>query len=791
MAVLPVGIGPETSYNISRSLRFNSADSAYLNRTPASAGSTTIWTYSVWVKYSVSDNGVFNQPIFWASGNSVNGGLSIAQSPNTPHRFYVYNGGFNIETTQVFRDPSAWYHIVAVIDNTQATASNRTKLYVNGVQVTAFAAASYPAQNAASGVNNTTEHNIGKQIGQSRFFSGYLTEVNFIDGQALTPSSFGETDPITGVWKPKKYTGTYGTNGFYLNFSDNSGTTATTLGKDYSGNGNNWTPNNFSVTAGAGNDSMVDVPTLWGSDTGAGGEVRGNYCTLNPLQQTSTASITDGNLRLAAGATAWGVSLGTIGISSGKWYWEVTTLNDIHPQIGIGTSSTLLTDYVGRTSASYAYRADDGFKVTNGSGSSYGASYTTNDIIGVALNMDAGTVVFYKNGVSQGTAFSGLTGEFFPAVSTYNSKVLIANFGQRAFAYAPPANHKALVTTNLPEPTIKQGDDYFNVVLYTGTGSARSVTGVGFQPDFVWAKGRSNADPNYLHDAVRTVAYRLNSAITDGEYAGLLSSFDSDGFSINSSGGGMNGLNNTFVAWNWKAGGTGVTNTAGSITSTVSANTTAGFSIVTYTGNGTNGATVGHGLGVAPVMIVTKKRNAASNWYVWHQRLSGANYGLSLNTTDAELAFTFGTWGTKTSTVITASQGTNGLTNVNATNDTYVAYCFAEVPGYSAFGSYTGNGSADGPFVFTGFRPRYLLIKQTNTTNNWIVVDTARSSYNEASQWLYPDLSVAEESGAGRYWDALSNGFKIRNAGTGMNTSGGTYIYAAFAENPFKYSLAR
>ena len=278
-------------YQISRSLRFNSADSAYLNRTPASAGSRTTWTWSGWVKRSTIGSSVYSTLLGALSGSN---NFEMRFNGDTLDIYDSVSGvTWRLTTTQVFRDPSAWYHIVFNYNSTQATSSNRLALYVNGVQVTAFSTATYPSQNNLSIFNSAIPQAIGAAL-TGDYSNGYMTEINFIDGQALTPSSFGETNAQTGVWQPKAYSGSYGTNGFYLNFSDNSNTTAATLGKDYSGNGNNWTPNNFSVTAGAGNDSLVDSPTSYGTDTGVGGTVRGNYCTLNPIS-TAGGTFTNGN----------------------------------------------------------------------------------------------------------------------------------------------------------------------------------------------------------------------------------------------------------------------------------------------------------------------------------------------------------------------------------------------------------------------------------------------------------------------------------------------------------------
>jgi hypothetical protein len=370
-----------------------------------------------------------------------------------------------------------------------------------------------------------------------------------------------------------------------------------------------------------------------------------------------------------------------------------------------------------------------------------------------------------------------------------------ANFGQRPFAYTAPSGFKALCTQNLPTPTIgattaTQAGKYFNPVLYTGTGSSLSVTGVGFQPDWVWVKSRSAATDHGLYDAVRGVQKQLESNTTTAETTETtgITAFDSDGFTT----GALAQLNTssaTYVAWNWKANGSGSTNTAGSITSTVSANTTSGFSVVTYTGNATSGATIGHGLGVAPSMLIVKSRSAAYGWCVYTASL-GATYLLKLDTTAA--ATNSGVTEYWKNTAPTSSVFTIGNDlEVNANTKTFVAYCFAPIAGYSAFGSYTGNGSADGPMVFTGMRPAYLLVKNATSSGDWIVVDAKRNTYNMMDSGLQPNGAFAEASNQNYRFDFLSNGFKVRTTNLEANQSGNTIIFAAFAESPFKYSLAR
>jgi len=787
-AVVGAG-GAAGGYEIERSLRFNSADSAYLNRTPASAGNRKTWTWSGWVKISGLDS---TRPLFAAyigSGSTDNQFFSLFFDGGTL-RTSGYSTAY-LATTAVYRDPSAWYHIVCSVDTTSATANNRIRLYVNGVEVTVFSTRNNPSQNADLGINQAAQHEIGQNGGFGSYFSGYMTEINFIDGQALTPTDFGEFNSDTGVWQPIDYTGTYGTNGFYLPFSDNASTT--TLGDDFSGNNNDWTTNNFSVTAGAGNDSLVDSPTRYGTDTGAGGEVRGNYCTANPLLRGGNLTISNGNLGLNSNSN-WTTAYGTFLIpTTGKWYWEVTAGgSNTNPGIALSTSnlSGNLSTYPADTIVSYTYYGSNGNKYTGpgNTNTAYGATFTTNDVIGVAFDADAGTLVFYKNNASQGTAFSSLTSQYIPVFGVFDSGVQAINFGQRPFAYTAPSGFKALVTTNLPAPTIADGGEYFNTVLYTGTGSSLGVTGVGFQPDWVWIKERNGAADHGLYDVLRGVQNQLESNTTTAETAEAngLTAFGTDGFTVGSLAQ-LNTSADTYVAWNWKANGAGVSNTAGTITSTVSVNTTSGFSIVTYTGTGAN-ATVGHGLGVAPSMVICKRRNGTGAWVIGFT-FSGFTWSTDYFQFDtaAKRSDGAGTVFTGAPTSTTIAVGTDA--NTNGGSSTLVAYCFAPVAGYSAFGSYTGNGNADGPFVYTGFRPRYVLLKVSSTTGDWQIFDTARNTYNIMNLRLDANANDAESTAANL--DTVSNGFKLRTASAAVNGSGATIIYACFAENPFSIALAR
>jgi hypothetical protein len=791
--ILAGASGQGGAYNLERSLRFRSSASAYLNRTPASASNRKTWTWSGWVKRGV----LGTDQVFMSSdvGTSVNTWMEFGF--NSSNQLYVSSYTGQRFTAAVFRDPSAWYHVVVALDTTQATEDDRLKFYVNGV-LQSDSGDAFPALNTDYGINNNQIHDIGRRnwaSGIGRYFNGYMTEVNFIDGQALTPSSFGANNASTGVWQPKKYAGTYGTNGFYLPFSDNASTT--TLGSDFSGNGNNWTTNNISLTAGSTYDSMTDVPTLT-SATAA------NFAVFNPLASAGTFS--NANLNLAVGSGGESSGLATMALpSTGKYYWEVlVTAVGSDYLIGIYDGSNTTNPTSG---GSFYFYRNTGQKQQSGSTTSYGSSYTTNDIIGIALDMDGGTITFYKNNTSQGVAFSGISGSNFkPTTYLYNNASAAINFGQRPFAYTPPTGFVALNTFNLPTPTIgatasTQAGKFMNTVTYTGNGaSSRAITGVGFQPDLVWTKSRSGANPNVWIDSNRGLSKFLisNSSNAEGTDATLITSFDSDGFTIGTDNPDYNNFNgDTYVAWNWRANqGTNVSNTAGSITSTVSANTSAGFSVVTYTGNGTAGATVGHGLGVAPKMIIVKNRgNSSPNWVVYHESLGTTGdsylgypeyYLLQLADTSGKYDFSQDTiYDSNSNTFRIGSSGV--MTQVNASSATYVAYCFSEVAGYSKFGSYTGNGSSDGTFNFTGFRPALIMLKRTDSTGNWTIYDSTRSPYNADTKVLYPNLSNAEDASTDHF-DWLSNGFKMRS--TNQNASGGSYIYMAFAKAPTKFSLS-
>jgi len=1127
--VLPIGIGGNTlpGYYLESSLRFRSSATAYLSRTPTTAGNRKTWTWSGWVKrgkitagqwlFGAGPVGTDFELIRFGSGGAANDYLEYVR---------VVGGAVNAQkvSNQVFRDTSAWYHIVVVED----AANTVARIYVNGSEIS-YSTNTNPT-NVNGAINNTVPHEIGRYVGSAAAqFDGYMTEVNFVDGQALTPSDFGEYDTTTGVWKPKEYTGTYGTNGFYLPFketqqatgfntvlytgtgatqsisnvgfspdlvwlksrssgTDNhfvtdsvrgatktiytnltlaegsvangltsfnsngftigtqnqintngnnfvawcwdagsstvsntdgtitssvranpatgfsvvtytgtgavgtvghglgiapsmvivknrdvasdwrvwhsglsgsnyyvslnltdaeatsnglfgthtssiislqSGTTVNGSGNgmvaycfaevagyskfgsytgngstsgptvttgfrpafvlikrtdvadnwhivdntrspdgtfndvlranlsnaesanntgfnityndtgftlantnselnasggtyiymafadtrdaqfnfDASGNKNNWTANNINSNASSETtyDIMNDVATLTDEDTA-------NFATLNPLSETSNLTTSNGNLTVANSTTETQHRLirGTMGMSTGKYYWEVNVNNSAQvDMVGIINSSYNGTDNATVNASNgfgYGYSTSNGNWYTGGGWTSDGttpSAFPSSGIIGVAFDADNGKLYFSRNntwinsanpsaGTGANATYTGSETEFLPAISIYyNTGAWNINFGQFPFAYTPPTGYKKLNTYNLPDSTIKDGSQYFDVVTRAGNSSSFSVTGLQFSPDFFWTKCRNTALSHYLADTVRGDDNILFSNLTNAEVSEpqYITAISSDGYTLGAGTNvaSYNGTGGTYVDWLWRGSDSSpVSNTDGTITSTVSANTDAGFSIVTYTGTAAV-ATVGHGLGVAPSMIITKNRDTTTEWWVYHAALGNTKY-IVLNTYfTAVTSSTAWNNTSPTSTVFTLGGAGNPS---NANQD--VAYCFSEVEGFSKFGSYTGNGSTDGPFIYTGFRPAFILTKNVDGSNaHWIIYDTTRNTYNIGNNFLYPSLNSAEST-TYEAIDHLSNGFKVRFAGgSAINNSGVNFIYAAFAENPFKHSLAR
>jgi hypothetical protein len=438
-------------YEIDNSLRFNSGSSDNLTRTQAS-GNRRTWTFSAWIKRS----NISAEQQIWSSNNGSNYSTLGFQSGVNNFYYYDYSGGGSVNsffTSQLFRDTSAWYNIVFAYDSTQATSSNRMKLYVNGSQVTSFSSSSYPSLNYDSFANvSGYVAYIGTQTSGGSYYSGYMSETHFIDGQALAPSDFGEFDEDSGIWKPIAYEGTYGTNGFFLEFQDSGA-----LGTDSSGEGNNFTVNNLTSI-----DQTTDTPT-------------NNFCTLNPLSSTTFPTFSEGNTKtvISTSNDDGAISRGNIFVSKGKWYWEVKLIGYSilsRVEIGVETADSVANNMSAAglfgTGKSRGRRGD-ALTIRDGNiNSSYSSNLATNDIVGVALDVDSGTLIFYTNGVSQGTAFSDLTNDTWgialgQANSTYEINTGNAPFtittgnsdanGYGNFEHEVPSGYYALCTKNLAE----------------------------------------------------------------------------------------------------------------------------------------------------------------------------------------------------------------------------------------------------------------------------------------------------------------------------------------------------
>lgn len=782
-----------------QSLKIDDNSNAYASKTFASAGNQQNWTWSGWVKRSTL--GQRNQHLFGAQQSGSNIGTIFFKSDDTlkVNNKTGNSNGDECRTNTKFRDTSAWYHIVVAFDGSQSTQSNRSKIYVNGVLQARTTELGLSTGNGYMNTNGK-EHSIGarRENSTDHQFDGYLAEMHFIDGQTLSPTSFGETK--NDIWIPKAYSGSYGTNGVYLKFAGNT--------NDSSGNSNNFTSFNIS-----GHDYVADCP-------------ENNWCTLNSVEGTFDVTYSEGALKTASSG-AYRTIVGTTFVSSGKWYFEHYNHGELgvvrvgNPNISVSTSTRgyNAAERFGAQGGEYAYNWYDGYKVNSNSFQSYGSTFADGDVTACALDLDAGTITFYKNNSSQGVAFSGLPAGKYAFAIGHSNSTEIANFGQDStfagnktsgsanatdangfgdFYYTPPSGHLAMCSANLPDPdgvdpnADESPKDYFNAITYTGTGSTNAKTGVGFKPDWLWIKQTNTSRSHRLLNSNMFSYYLASDNLNNQSPNDVVNSLDSDGFtllspsSVNQSGG-------SYVAWNWKVnGGTTVTNTNGSITTTVQANPDIGFSMLNYTGNGTNNATIGHGLSQAPEMIITKHRtggNPGSNWiwFVYHRDVGTGGY-LRLQATDG---ITGNNNSVKAVSASTYTLGTDG--HINLSNGQFMVWVFHSVDGFSTFGSYRGNGNSDGTFIYTGFRPAYFVLKGLNGGRDWRVYDQLRNNpYNPQRNDLLLNENQADGTPPwGDSIDILSNGIKIRGGDSRTNGNNENYVYWAFAEQPFKYANAR
>lgn len=758
---VPSGTAPFYPVSIPYSCRSEYVRDTYLYKTPSVAGNRKTFTLSFWVKFSgiVSTIALFsagsasNDPgTFFTLYRSSTGLLSLECGASTTLKKATCDG--------LLRDPSHWSHIVLAVDTTQATDTNRIKMWVNGTAQTFAAGYVAPAQNADLAVNNTVVHEVMRDVWTHEPARGYFADFYLIDGTALTASSFGEfSTQNPTVWIPKTPTGlTYGTNGFHLAFGN-----ASALGTDTSGNGNTYTSSGLTTA-----DQFTDTPT-------------NNYCTLNPLA-LNPATFTEGNLKATTAAAKNAVS--TFGVSTGKWYWEVkaNTVDSSsgYPMFGAfksampasaGSRPGLDENGFGRFLLSTDGIYIDKSRLGNGP-----STIAANDVMGFALDCDAGTCGLYKNNSLEQTLTGLGSGTFFPAIATAtNATVSTFNFGATAFTYTPPTGFKALCSANLPDPSIIDSTKGFDAKLYTGTGAAQNITGFNFQPDLVWAKDRTNAGNHNLHDSVRGATKALYSNLTDAEFTQVqgLTAFLTNGFSLGTASG-CNANADNFVSWCWKKGAT------------------FGFDIVSYTGTGAS-RTVPHNLGAVPELIITKDMTQAYGWQVYHKASNATpqNYYAMLQSANAFAADSTA-WNNTAPTTGVFTVGSSGY--ANNSGDNYIAYLFRSVPGFSLIGSYTANGNTDGPFVYCGFRPRFILAKNASYAGcDWQLFDATRNTYNVAGKWVAANTTAVESDMSTKGFDILSNGFKVRGTDGYYNRVGSTdtIIFAAFAEAPFKYANAR
>jgi hypothetical protein len=867
-------------------------------------------------------NGDWTVEMFVKPESGVNG-QSALTSYNTNNPIFETDGPLKLRWfTAATYNPGLgtgnWYHVAWVRHGSNGY------IYLNGTRI---ANRSYSEGNLTQ-----TSLAIGNRTSNGVPWKGLISNVHIVVGTALYTGATNNI-PFTPI--------TPGSNTKLLTCHSNT---------VVDGSGNNITLTNNGATVSnelpsggaagtstlAGIDSLVDTPTnaTTPTDTGAGGEVVGNYATLNPLDKRDSPTFSNGNLQVNGSGAAHCVGRATFAVSSGKWYWETTINSAIvstyYPSPGICSMDGAVPNQLGDGASGHAYMAN-GQKYTSAALSSYGASFTNGDILGFALDLDAGTLTAYKNGASQGVLASGLTGSWSPSWSHYQSTSLIYNFGQRAFSH-PVSGYKSLNTANLPEPTIADGSKYFDTKLYTGNASSKAITGYNFSPDFVWIKNRSGAYHHGLFDIVRGANKVLLSSGTNAEttYTQQLNSFDSSGFTLgdnSDSGNYVNVNNSTYVGWAWDAGSSNTTIAAGSlnsssydqsqtwstygtftgtnhtdydwlgvfgasdvwdglgslyltsnsgkwtlsspiacssgvkfyvhgnysitineglsdeitqsstgganyhyftipfsgniasiksntsyaylmrifvdglalidsgisintpsIASTVRSSPESGFSIVSYTGTGAN-ALLGHGLNAAPKMIITKNISANASWAVYHSALGNGSL-LQLEKTDAAIN-SASAWNSKDPTSSVFSVG--NYADTNNQNEAYIAYCFAPVEGYSAMGKYSGFSASVGPFIYTGFAPKFVVLKSSTHATDWCINDIMREENDPGNARLSPNLSNAEVSDSANDYrvDFLSNGFQLRGDNTAQNTTGRDYIYMAFAENPFKTARAR
>jgi hypothetical protein len=777
----PAGGGGGSFYNdvIDHSAMFDRASGSRLIRQLSNASdSLRIGTYSTWFKRST----LGTRQLIWAFGDTTATGNLLScefQADDTFRCVFDGPGAARFESAEVFRDCSGWYHIVLAINSTQGAQADRCKVYINGLQLTG-ATNDMPLNRDFEWTTGDYQVVTNWLATSTLAFDGYLAETIWVDGTQYAASDFGEFNE--GVWIPKAFAGTYGSKGFHLNYE-----TAANLGDDVSGNNRDLTVDNMGT-----DHQVLDRP-------------EDNYCTLDfNAMYLAMISLNEGGLNPHA-AASWACSSGTFQLKTGKWYFEVDIGGDkaniiqgilsSESQSGLSIAGNKYPgDVAGGGFSMYcngtAYHT---FENGNISGADLNLPAAANfDIMMLAVDVDAGKIWFGVNGTwgewagtgvgdpanGVNPVYTNLNADletYVPALSVNGHTMSMANFGQRTFAHTPPTGFSALCSSNLSEPSIiEPAAEGINVVLWEGTGVEQAVTGVGFQPDFVWLRNRTETVDFHIYDAVRGATARIESSSTIAESANgeTLKSFDADGFTVGTNDE-VNKNTKTFVAWCLKD------------------DPAYGFDIVSFQGTGA-AHTENHDLGVKPELMMLKNRTDIDSWTVYHWAALNktdpeTDYGV-LNS-DGQFNDNNTLWNdtAPTSTVFTV--GTHN--RVNGSTNQIIAYLFASIEGFSKVFTYQGNGNINGSYAYCGFRPRWIFIKNVNAVSGWICFDTARNVYNPVDNHFLLQTDDAEVVGGTADIDCNSNGFKVRSTHGHVNNNNQTYVGIAFAEQPFKYSNAR
>ena len=769
-------------FTIANSCRFNHSDTAFTERDLASTGNRKTYSYSVWVKRSIvkSTGAPSYETIIAASDETNTDGMTW----NDDYLYVVSAGsGTTLRTNAVYRDVSAWYHIVVGVDTTQGTEANRAKLYVNGTQVTSFSTEQYPDQNDDSLFNYSGSlHTVGYEGRNQYPISSYMAEFHLIDGTQLTPSSFGETND-EGVWVPKQYDGTYGTNGFYLKFADSSD-----YGTDSSGNGNDMTDSGL-----AANDQFEDTPTS-------------NRMTWNPLHNMrDDGDVKDGmrifdntsSTRNLCGTTfhftselvcqAFSVSA----ITSSDWQIGMMASNEADVNDAAGSNedidggaavysdgSTYFVRFPSSTAdTSLAVSTSDHIWIAYNAttGKSWSGVYDASASAMVWFAADGGTDGDPANGTNEVYAGTAGTSLCFAASCRDGVDITLLEEGDANGTVPSGFTYVSDLANTLPEPTIKDPSEYFQSVVYTGNGTAigsggKAVTFGGnsdLEPDLVWIKNRSAVDDHAMYDSVRGTTKQIEpntSGAGTTETEGL-TTFGSDGFTVGNLAQ-VNTNTENYVSWGWVEG------------------TTPDLDILTFTGNET-ARTISHNLGVVPQVIWTRPSGAGNSWHIYNEVLGNTKFLKFNENGGAGSGEIF--WNNTSPTSSVYSVGTDG--GVNSNGAEMVAYLFRGIDGFSKFDSYTGNGNVAGPFVYCGFKPQLILIKHTSQNENWGMYDASINTFNTGTVTGMTILSVnttaAESQLTNANLDILSNGFKITSTEDTLNDDGDVYIFQAWAKNPF------